>query len=64
VVAAVLRGYGIVDDDAVIDAARTVRASLHGFVALEAAGGFGLPRDVDRSYDRLVEALDVGLTSW
>lgn len=64
VVAAVLRGYGIVDDDAVIDAARTVRASLHGFVALEAAGGFGLPRDVDRSYDRLVEALDVALTSW
>jgi AcrR family transcriptional regulator len=64
VVAAVLRGYGIVDDDAVVDAARAVRAALHGFVSLEAAGGFGLPRDVERSYDRLVVALDIALRAW
>jgi hypothetical protein len=37
---------------------------LHGFVTLEAAGGFGLPRDVDRSFDRLVDALDAALTAW
>jgi ABC-type amino acid transport substrate-binding protein len=48
-------------DDAAIDAARVLRASLHGFVTLEAAGGFGLPRDVDRTYERLVAWLDRGL---
>ena len=30
---------------------------------LEAAGGFGLPRDVSRSFDRLVDVLHDGLTS-
>ncbi len=63
VVLAVLDGYGLADDDA-IDAARTVRAALHGFVALETAGGFGLPREVDRSFDRLVRALQQALVSW
>ncbi len=63
VVLAVLAGYGLQGDDAV-DAARALRASLHGFAVLESAGGFGLPRDVDRSFDRLVEALTVVLRSW
>jgi AcrR family transcriptional regulator len=58
----VLAGYGLEGDDAV-DGARTVRAALHGFVVLEAAGGFGLPRDVSRSFDRLVAVLHDGLTS-
>jgi len=59
----VLSGYGLTGDDAV-DAARTLRAALHGFVVLDASGGFGLPRDVDRSFDRLVTALDAALTDW
>lgn len=59
---AVLSEHGLDGDDAV-DGARTVRAALHGFVALEAAGGFGLPRDVSRSFDRLVDVLHDGLTS-
>lgn len=63
VVLTVLAGYGLHGDDA-IDAARALRAALHGFVTLEAAGGFGLPRDVDRSFDRLVDALDAALTAW
>jgi AcrR family transcriptional regulator len=63
VVYAVLGGYGVDGDDAV-DAARAVRASLHGFVVLETSGGFGLPRDVDRSFDRLVDALDAALSAW
>ena len=41
-----------------------VRAGLHGFVTLEAAGGFGLPREIDRSYVALVAALDHALASW
>lgn len=60
---AILRGYGLDGDDAV-DATRTLRSALHGFLALEATGGFGLPRDVDRSYDRLVAGLDVAFRSW
>lgn len=41
----------------VIDDIRAVRATLHGFVALENAGGFGLPRSVDESFDRLVDGM-------
>ena len=57
---AILRGYGI-DGDDLVDATRAVRSALHGFVVLENGGGFGLPRDVDRSFDRLVTLLDQGL---
>ncbi|MFF4878299.1 MULTISPECIES: WHG domain-containing protein [unclassified Micromonospora] len=60
---AVLRGYGLTADDAV-DATRALRSALHGFVSLEAAGGFGLPREVDRSYHQLVAGLDVAFRSW
>lgn len=60
VVLRVLSGYGLSGDDA-IDAARTLRAALHGFLHLESLGGFGLPRDVDRSFARLVEILDSAL---
>jgi AcrR family transcriptional regulator len=63
VVLAVLRGYGITGEDA-IDAARGLRAALHGFVTLEAAGGFGLPREVDRSYARWLDAWDRALRGW
>jgi AcrR family transcriptional regulator len=54
---AVLRGYGL-KGDAAIDATRAFRSALHGFIALEQAGGFGLPREVERSYNWLVTALD------
>jgi AcrR family transcriptional regulator len=60
VVTAVLRGYGIEGDDA-IHAARILRSSLHGFVSLEAAGGFGIPLDQDETFERLLAFLDAGL---
>jgi AcrR family transcriptional regulator len=60
---AILRGYGIEGDD-LVDATRAVRSALHGFVVLENGGGFGLPRDVDRSFDRLVTMLDQGLRNF
>jgi AcrR family transcriptional regulator len=63
VVAAVLDGYGLTGDDA-IDAIRAFRAALHGFVSLEAAGDFALPVSLDRSFDRLVNALRVALSGW
>jgi hypothetical protein len=34
---------------------------VHGFATLEVAGGFGLPKDCDESFRRLVEALVAGL---
>lgn len=60
---AVLRGYDIDGDDAV-DATRMLRSALHGFVSLEISGGFGMPQDIDRSFDRLVTSLDAALDAW
>ena len=60
---AVLRSYGIEGDDAV-DATRTLRALLHGYVSLEAAGGFAMPRAVRQSFDRAIAGFDVLLTNW
>ena len=57
---AVLRAWEKHGDDAV-HAVRTVRSALHGFVALEAAGGFGLPVDLEASFDRLVATIAAGL---
>jgi AcrR family transcriptional regulator len=59
----VFSAYGVRRDD-VVDAARLVRSTLHGFVSLEEAHGFGLPRDVDGSYRRVVASLHVALTHW
>ena len=63
VLLAVLDGYGITGEDAV-DAIRSLRAVMHGFVTLEAAGGFGLPRSVDATYARLIGALDAAFATW
>jgi len=60
----VFTGYGIERDEDSVDAARLVRSLLHGWVALETGGGFALPRSVDRSFDRLVDALDHALAAW
>ena len=60
---AVMAGYGLDGDDA-IDAVRAYRSALHGFVSLEASGGFGMPVSVDRSFGRLVHALVRAISSW
>lgn len=44
-----------------IDAVRAVRAAVHGFVALELDGGFGMREDVDVSFAYLVDGLVAGL---
>jgi AcrR family transcriptional regulator len=63
VVADVMAGFQLRDDDA-IDAIRALRAGLHGFVTLEADHGFGLPVDVNRSFDRLVAGLTTAFARW
>ena len=60
VVFGVLSGYGLAGE-AAVDATRAIRASLHGFLALETGGGFGLPQDVAGSFDRLVDGLVAAL---
>jgi AcrR family transcriptional regulator len=62
VVYAVLRAWDLDGDDAV-HAARAFRSTVHGFVALEAGGGFGIPVDLDESFDRLVATLAGGLAT-
>ncbi|MFJ4682888.1 TetR/AcrR family transcriptional regulator [Streptomyces sp. NPDC091377] len=58
-----LRAYDLAEPD-LTDAVRLLRSTLHGYCALEAGGGFGAPRDVHRSWERVVEALHVTLTHW
>jgi AcrR family transcriptional regulator len=57
---AVLRGFELEGDDA-IHGVRIVRSALHGFVALELNGGFGLPLAIDATFERLVDVLAEGL---
>jgi AcrR family transcriptional regulator len=61
--AAVLAGYGLAGDDAV-EAIRAFRSGLHGFVSLEASGGFGMPVSVDRSFAHLVRVLVRAVSDW
>jgi AcrR family transcriptional regulator len=63
VLLAVLDGYRIGGADAV-DAIRFLRVVMHGFVTLEAAGGFGLPQSVDVTFARLVDSLDATFAGW
>ena len=60
VLGAVLADFGLAGDD-VIHAIRALRALLHGFVALEAAGGFAMPLDLDVSYRRMVDGFAASL---
>jgi AcrR family transcriptional regulator len=57
---AALRGYPLEGDDA-IHAVRLIRITLHGFVSLEAAGGFAMNLSADETFERLVALLDLGL---
>lgn len=63
VVERVLAGYDLVGDD-VAHGIRFLRSAVHGFLALETAGGFGLPVDVDESFTRLVDSVVAALRRW
>ncbi len=57
----VVSGYGLNRREG-IHAIRAVRSAVHGFVALETAGGFGIPLDIDQSFNWLVSALLKGFS--
>jgi len=56
VLTAALAGLELEGDDAV-HAIRALRSAVHGFAAIEAAGGFALAVDRDASFDYLVRRL-------
>ncbi|MBR7838969.1 WHG domain-containing protein, partial [Actinospica durhamensis] len=57
---AVVRGFGLPETE-LVDAVRTLRAAVTGFIALEQGGGFQIARDLDESYAYLVRILALGL---
>jgi len=59
----VLRGYGLAEPD-LTDAVRLLRSTLHGFVALEAAGSFAHQRSPQHSWVRALDALHTLLEHW
>jgi hypothetical protein len=61
-VLAVLAGYRVSGNDA-LHAVRGFRAIIHGFVSLDAAGGFRLALDLDESLTRLILAFARDLDS-
>ncbi len=60
---ALLRAYGLPDGEE-NHAVRMLGSTLHGFVALEAAGSFDLSGDVEASWFRMLEVLDFALANW
>ena len=64
VLADVLASYGIAGESDLVDPVRFLRATMHGFVALEIAGGFAMARSTDTSFDALVAGLDRALVGW
>ncbi|MBW4716785.1 TetR/AcrR family transcriptional regulator [Saccharothrix obliqua] len=61
---AVLRGYRLTGD-AQTDAVRLLHSAFHGYVSLEASGGFGhQPRTAEESWSGVLDALDAALRNW
>ncbi|MFJ8014905.1 TetR/AcrR family transcriptional regulator [Streptomyces sp. NPDC096339] len=58
-----LRGYGLAEPD-LTDAVRLLRSTFHGFVALEAAGGFAHERTPQQTWVRALDALHTLLEHW
>ena len=61
-VLSVLSGYGVKGDDA-LHATRGLRAIIHGFVSLDAAGGFRLKLNLNESFERLLAAFTKDLAA-
>ncbi|MFC5824762.1 TetR/AcrR family transcriptional regulator [Nonomuraea insulae] len=58
-----LRAYGLAEPD-LTDAVRVLRSTFHGFVALEAAGGFAHQRSPQQTWERALDALHTLLEHW
>ncbi len=58
---AALAPWGL-DEATQVHAMRTLRSLTHGFVSLEAVGGFGMPYDLEESYDYAIGLFIAGLS--
>ncbi len=63
VIYGLLRAYGLEEPD-LTDAVRLLRSSFHGYCALESSGAFGALRDLEASWDRMIDALHLTLRNW
>jgi AcrR family transcriptional regulator len=59
-IAAVLRGYGIGEDE-MTHAIRTIRSAMHGFAMLEISRGFQWEEDPDQTFAWMIGFIDRGL---
>jgi Tetracyclin repressor-like, C-terminal domain len=59
-IGAVLRGYGIGDDE-MDHAIRTIRCTVHGFAVLQASSGFQWTGSPGESFDWMIHFIDRGL---
>jgi AcrR family transcriptional regulator len=57
---AVMASFELQGEDA-LHAVRALRSLVHGFTTLEVSGGFGMPLDLDESFQRLVDLFIAGL---
>jgi AcrR family transcriptional regulator len=60
---AVMRHYGLEEPD-LTDAVRLLRSTFHGYISIEAVGGFNHPREVERSWRKAVSSLHAMLEQW
>ena len=60
VLVAGLGAWGFTGDDA-LHRVRVVRSALHGFISIEAEGGFGLALSLDESFELMLQMLVAGL---
>src|SRR4051812_24510785 len=60
IVVMVLSAYQLNGEDA-IHAARGLRSIVHGFATLEASDGFGIPLDLDTSFQQLIQNYITGV---
>jgi AcrR family transcriptional regulator len=60
VVFGALRAYDL-SPSGTVHVARCLRAVAHGFASLEAGGGFGLPEDLNHTYDQLIATVLRGI---
>jgi AcrR family transcriptional regulator len=59
----VITSYGL-SDSAAEQAAWALRSALHGFVTLEADGGYPSTLDIDATFDRFVALVIAGVRHW
>jgi AcrR family transcriptional regulator len=60
VLVAVLGAWGFAGDEA-LHRVRVVRSALHGFISIEAEGGFGLALSLDDSFELVLQTVIAGL---